>query len=94
MLSRMSLKWKWYDWLFVAIVVFIIVGAIRVVAPKGRKILCRSGCATSSVHLQPSLTLISMIGVVLCTTPLCLYIPYKKKEEASPNACRRGASRS
>ena len=33
MLSRMSLKWKWYDWLFVAIVVLIIVGAIRVVAP-------------------------------------------------------------
>jgi hypothetical protein len=33
MLSRMSLRWKWYDWLFVAIVVIIIVGAIRVVAP-------------------------------------------------------------
>jgi hypothetical protein len=33
MLSRMSLRWKWYDWIFVAIVVIIIVGAIRVVAP-------------------------------------------------------------
>jgi len=33
MLSRMSLRWKWYDWLFVAIVVIIVVGAIRVVAP-------------------------------------------------------------
>jgi hypothetical protein len=33
MLSRFSLKWKWYDWLFVAIVMMIIVGAIRIVAP-------------------------------------------------------------
>lgn len=33
MLSRLSLKWKWYDWLFVAIAVMIIVGAIHVVAP-------------------------------------------------------------
>ncbi len=33
MLSRMSLRWKWYDWIFVAIVVIIVVGAIRVVAP-------------------------------------------------------------
>jgi bacteriorhodopsin len=33
MLSRMSLRWKWYGWIFVAIVVIIIVGAIRVVAP-------------------------------------------------------------
>jgi hypothetical protein len=33
MLSRISLKWKWYDWLFVAIAVIVIVGAIRVVAP-------------------------------------------------------------
>jgi hypothetical protein len=31
MLSRLSLKW--YDWIFVAIVLIIIVGAIRVVAP-------------------------------------------------------------
>jgi len=33
MLSRFSLKWKWYDWLFVAIVVLISVGAVHVVAP-------------------------------------------------------------
>jgi ethanolamine transporter EutH len=33
MLSRFSLKWKWYDWLFVIVVVMIIVGAIRVIAP-------------------------------------------------------------
>ena len=33
MLSRISLRWKWYDWLCVAIVVIMIVGAIRVVAP-------------------------------------------------------------
>jgi hypothetical protein len=31
MLSRLSLKW--YDWVCVAIVVIVIVGAIRVVAP-------------------------------------------------------------
>jgi len=29
----MSNRWRWFDWLFVAIVVIIIVGAIRVVAP-------------------------------------------------------------
>ena len=33
MLSRMSLRWKWYDWIFVTIVVIIVVGAIRVIAP-------------------------------------------------------------
>ena len=33
MLSRVSLRWRWYDWLFVAVVVIVIVGAIRVVAP-------------------------------------------------------------
>ena len=33
MLSRFSMRWRWYDWLFVAIVVIVIVGAIRVVAP-------------------------------------------------------------
>jgi hypothetical protein len=33
MLSRFSLKWKWYDWLFVIVVVMVLVGAIRVVAP-------------------------------------------------------------
>ncbi len=33
MLSRMSLRWKWYDWIFVALVVIVLVGAIRVVAP-------------------------------------------------------------
>jgi hypothetical protein len=29
----MSLRWKWYDWIFVALVVIVLVGAIRVVAP-------------------------------------------------------------
>ena len=33
MLSRVSSRWRWFDWVFVAIVVIIIVGAIRVVAP-------------------------------------------------------------
>jgi hypothetical protein len=33
MLSRVSRAWRWYDWLFVAIAVIVIVGAIRVVAP-------------------------------------------------------------
>ena len=33
MLSRLSLKWRWYDWIFLALVVIVIVGAIRVVAP-------------------------------------------------------------
>ena len=33
MLSRLSLRWKWYDWVCVAIVLIIIVGAIHVIAP-------------------------------------------------------------
>jgi len=33
MLSRFSVKWRWYDWIFLALVVIVIVGAIRVVAP-------------------------------------------------------------
>jgi hypothetical protein len=33
MLSRLSVKWKWYDWVCVGVAVMIIVGAIRVVAP-------------------------------------------------------------
>jgi hypothetical protein len=33
MLSRFSTRWRWYDWLVLAIVVIVIVGAIRVVAP-------------------------------------------------------------
>ena len=33
MLSRISARWRWYDWLFVAVIVIVIVGAIRVVAP-------------------------------------------------------------
>jgi bacteriorhodopsin len=33
MLSRVSYRWRWYDWIFVALVVIVIVGAIRVVAP-------------------------------------------------------------
>jgi hypothetical protein len=33
MLSRLSMRWRWFDWLFVAVVVIVLVGAIRVVAP-------------------------------------------------------------
>jgi hypothetical protein len=33
MLSRFSMRWRWYDWVCLAIVVIVIVGAIRVVAP-------------------------------------------------------------
>jgi hypothetical protein len=33
MLSRLSVKWRWFDWIFLALVVIVIVGAIRVVAP-------------------------------------------------------------
>ena len=33
MLSRFSMRWRWFDWLFVSIVVIVIVAAIRVVAP-------------------------------------------------------------
>ena len=33
MLSRLSYRWRWYDWIVVALVVIVIVGAIRVVAP-------------------------------------------------------------
>lgn len=33
MLSRFSVKWRWYDWIALALVIIVIVGAIRVVAP-------------------------------------------------------------
>lgn len=33
MLSRLSYRWRWYDWIAVALVVIVIVGAIRAVAP-------------------------------------------------------------
>jgi hypothetical protein len=53
MLSRMSLRWKWYDWIFVAIVVIILVGAIRVVAPNsGLSQALHQGFHALSVSLQ------------------------------------------
>jgi hypothetical protein len=27
------MRWRWFDWLFIAIVIIVIVGTIRVVAP-------------------------------------------------------------
>jgi hypothetical protein len=33
MLSRVSVRWRWFDWIFVAVVIIVLVGAIRVVAP-------------------------------------------------------------
>jgi hypothetical protein len=33
MLSRFSTRWRWFDWIFLAVAVIVIVGAIRVVAP-------------------------------------------------------------
>jgi hypothetical protein len=27
------MRWRWFDWVFVAIVIIVIVGALRVVAP-------------------------------------------------------------
>jgi hypothetical protein len=33
MLSRFSMRWRWFDWIFVSVIVIVIVGAIRVVAP-------------------------------------------------------------
>jgi hypothetical protein len=33
MLSRFSTRWRWYDWIALAIAVIVIVGALRVVAP-------------------------------------------------------------
>ena len=33
MLSRMSHRWRWYDWIVLVIAVIVIAGAIRVVAP-------------------------------------------------------------
>jgi hypothetical protein len=33
MLSRFSMRWRWYDWLVLAIAVIVLVGALRVVAP-------------------------------------------------------------
>jgi hypothetical protein len=33
MLSRFSMRWRWFDWIFVAVIVIVIVAAIRAVAP-------------------------------------------------------------
>jgi hypothetical protein len=33
MLSRFSTRWRWYDWIALALAVIVIVCAIRVVAP-------------------------------------------------------------
>ena len=53
MLSRLSLRWRWFDWLFVAVVVIVIVGAIRVVAPdSGLSQALHQGFHALSVGLQ------------------------------------------
>jgi Flp pilus assembly pilin Flp len=33
MLSRLSTRWRWFDWIALAIAVIVVVGAIRIVAP-------------------------------------------------------------
>ena len=53
MLSRLSMRWRWFDWLFVAVVVIVIVGAIRVVAPNsGLSQALHQGFHALSVGLQ------------------------------------------
>ena len=53
MLSRLSLRWRWFDWLFVAVVVIVIVGALRVVAPNsGLSQALHQGFHALSVGLQ------------------------------------------
>ena len=53
MLSRMSLRWKWYDWLFVIVAMIVLVGAIRVVAPNsGLSQALHQGFHALSVGLQ------------------------------------------
>jgi hypothetical protein len=53
MLSRLSMRWRWFDWLFVAVVIIVIVGAIRVVAPSsGLSQALHQGFHALSVGLQ------------------------------------------
>ena len=53
MLSRLSTRWRWFDWLFLAVVVIVIVGAIRVVAPNsGLSQALHQGFHALSVGLQ------------------------------------------
>ena len=53
MLSRLSMRWRWFDWIFVAVVAIIIVGAIRVVAPNsGLSQALHQGFHALSVGLQ------------------------------------------
>jgi hypothetical protein len=33
MLSRMGSKWRWYDWIFIGVIVIVVVGAITHIAP-------------------------------------------------------------
>lgn len=53
MLSRVSSKWRWYDWLFIAIAVIVIVGAIRAVAPtSGLSLALHQGFHALALGLQ------------------------------------------
>jgi len=53
MLSRFSARWRWYDWLVLAIVIVVLVGAIRVVAPtSGLSQSLHQGFHALSVGLQ------------------------------------------
>jgi hypothetical protein len=55
MLSRLSIRWRWFDWIFVAVIVIVIVivGAIRVVAPNsGLSQALHQGFHALSVGLQ------------------------------------------
>jgi hypothetical protein len=66
MLSRVSSRWRWYDWLCVMIAVIIIVGAIRVVAPtSGLSQALHQGFHALAVGLQWIASGLSALAQVL-----------------------------
>ena len=53
MLSRFSMRWRWFDWVVLAIVIIVIVGAIHVIAPtSGLSQALHQGFHALSVGLQ------------------------------------------
>ncbi len=66
MLSRVSVRWRWFDWIFVAVVIIVIVGAIRVVAPNsGLSQALHQGFHALAVGLQWVASGLSALAQVL-----------------------------
>ena len=53
MLSRLGAKWRWYDWIFIAILVIVVVGVFQAIAPSsGLSHALHMGAHALAVGLQ------------------------------------------